>query len=159
MEDDESADNYLRDELGRMRREAADAQEKIKELRKSVRVMSELCTIVISATSTHESCCQVSYLEAEKSDLERRLQKSPYKSSADQVDSGNRLMRSQIPMVSSSSSVEAVVKLRIVEQENERLIKKIRGLETQLQVKSSCIYVTYVRLCYRIVYANAPVGP
>ncbi len=132
---DAGADNYLREELGRLRRESSAAQDKVKELRKTV-----------------------SFLETEKVELERRAQlgagpspygaaPSPYGAATaaayDQPDSG-RVSRNQIPLLSSSSAAaaaaaharesgESAVKLRIMEQENERLVKKIRGLETQLQ--------------------------
>ncbi len=130
-----AGDNYLREELSRMRREATTAQDKIKELRKTV-----------------------SFLEAEKSDMERRTpMRSPYVVAAsphqhqDQPDMGaggggggsGRTSRAQIPLLSSSSGgrhhqhqhhrEEGSVKLKILEQENERLLKKIRGLEQQLQ--------------------------
>lgn len=103
-----SQDNYLREELGRLRRESNSAKEKVKELRKTV-----------------------TFLETEKSDLERRLQKSPR--GHDQVDLP---LRSQIPLMSAAATgqynTESVVKVKILEQENERFIRKIRGLENQL---------------------------
>ena len=57
-------------------------------------------------------------------------------SSADQVDH----IRTQIPLMSSASphkgsyksSGEHAVRIRILEQENERFLRKIRGLESQL---------------------------
>ena len=99
-------------------------------------------------------------MEAEKADLERRMQKSPYPSSThanllsptggmgnfDQVD----VVRSQILSSSGGQTNhqrlvegagqyrrnvhigENVVKIRILEQENERFLRKIRGLEAQL---------------------------
>lgn len=59
----------------------------------------------------------------------------------DQADHG-RVQRAQIPLMSSPSPAggygggghgEGVVKLKIMEQENERLLRKIGGLEGQLK--------------------------
>ncbi|XP_059085482.1 rootletin-like isoform X2 [Tigriopus californicus] len=125
-------DNYLKEELSRLRRESDQAKDKIRELNK-----------------------MVSHLEKDKSDLERRLQKSPgaifsqiADDSVDQVD--HPVIRSQIPMMSSQvrgqermrqtqlQVGEYLVKIRILEQENERLQRKIRGLETQLSELEHC---------------------
>lgn len=97
----------------------------------------------------------MSHLEKDKSDLERRLQKSPgaifsqiADDSVDQVD--HPVIRSQIPLMSSQvrgqervrqtqlQVGEYLVKIRILEQENERLQRKIRGLETQLSELEHC---------------------
>ena len=96
----------------RLRLESDEAQKKLKDMRK---------TMV--------------NLEAEKADLERRMltSKSP---GYDRVD---HVVRSQIPLLSSPSSGgqsrdhgESIVKIRILEQENERFVRKIKGLESQL---------------------------
>jgi hypothetical protein len=92
----------------------------------------------------------VSFLETEKTDLEKRLDrrsKSPLSalSSAshhlhfgggDVVDH----VRTQIPLLASSSSPaamaasggEQLIRFKLLEQENERYIRKIKGLESQL---------------------------
>ena len=81
----------------------------------------------------------MSYLESDKSDLERKLlhQKSPGGGvgGEDQLDN-----RTRLPLLSSAGGGggfggETVVRLRILEQENERLLKKIRSMEAQLQVR------------------------
>ena len=80
---------------------------------------------------------QVTFLESEKSELERRIAaKSPALSGIglDRVDH----IRTQIPLLSSASpghggsGSEHLVRIRILEQENERFLRKIRGLESQL---------------------------
>lgn len=106
-------DNYMREELGRLRQENANLQDRVKELSK-----------------------KIAALETEKGEIERRMerkQSSPFRGSKDQVDH----VRAQIPLLSSRSPIvgqcgDHLVKIRILEQENERYNRKIRGLEQQL---------------------------
>ncbi len=119
-----SQDKYLRDELGRLRRENDGLLERIREMTKKLQA-----------------------LEDNKLVLERRklLGHSKSPGSFEQVDH----VRSQIPLMSGGKSPdnqqhfvssyhrhpgtnEYLVKIRILEQENERYKRKIRSLEQQL---------------------------
>ena len=88
----------------------------------------------------------MTFLETEKTEMERRYTRSPMRGGgSDVIDH----VRSQIPLLSSSvvaspggghkmsASGEGAIKLKILEQENERLLRKIKGLEAQLQVHYS----------------------
>ncbi len=105
------ADNYLREELSKLRRDNERLQEQLKELNR-----------------------RYSRMEADKKDLERKI-----KSPATSLSSSLSQIRAQIPLTSGGGRSpsqhahnESLVKLRLVEQENERLLRKIRGLEQQL---------------------------
>lgn len=115
-----SPDQYIRDELSRLRRENDGLQDKLKDLTR-----------------------KLTMLESDKRDLERRLlinssssNKTQQLFSPDQPDH----VRSQIPLLGGRASTpkghhahnEHYVKIRLLEQENERLLRKIRSLEQQL---------------------------
>lgn len=122
----ESADNYIREELSRLRKESNRSQDKIRELKKTVSNKSRYLWETQLGVK-HSFCLQVTFLESEKADLERRLLKSPNLAltspGVDRVDKGSN--RKQ-------NGGEHLVRIKILEQENDRLQKKIRGLESQL---------------------------
>jgi chromosome segregation ATPase len=126
-----STDNYIRDELGRLRRENDQLQDRLRDMTR-----------------------KLTMLEDDKRDLEKRvvlstpqsksrsMLASPVSGYNEQVDH----VRTQIPLMSGgqrtptpgshhhahAGSNENLVKIRILEQENERFLRKIRGLEQQL---------------------------
>ena len=94
---------------------------------------------------------QISFLEAEKADLERRLdrQKSTAQSQhllhhrhLQRLDVGGGggdvvdHVRAQVPLRASPVAVsnvsEQTIRVKLLEQENERYLRKIKGLESQL---------------------------
>ncbi len=121
-----SNDTYLKDELSRVRRENESLLEQVQDLSK-----------------------RLTMLDRDKKDIEKKLSsvKLQQKSliSSDQVDLSHHHrsqldhVRSQIPLVSGAAAAggphahaEQMVKVRGLEQDNERLVRKIRGLEQQL---------------------------
>ena len=115
-----SNDTYLKDELSRIRRENESLLEQVQDLSK-----------------------RLTMLDRDKKDIEKKLsnvklQQKSMIGSNDQVDHYRSQLghvRSQIPLVSAGgphAHAEQMVKMRGLEQDNERLVRKIRGLEQQL---------------------------
>ena len=111
-----AADHYMREELSKLRRENLNLQESLKEMTK-----------------------KLARLESDKKDLERKSTSTLIQNN--RVLSSEQHIRSQIPLVGGRSPVasgghhahgESLIKVRLLEQENERLLRKIRGLEQQL---------------------------
>ena len=87
---------------------------------------------------------QISFLETEKADLERRLDSgrkmsplSPHQQLFDIGAGGDVVdhVRAQVPLrasVAVSGSSEQMIRVKLLEQENERYVRKIKGLESQL---------------------------
>ena len=113
-----SQDQYLKDELSRMRKENDNLMDQVQELSK-----------------------RLTMLDRDKKEIERKLhqQQQKYyhqqqKPDLDQVDH----VRSQIPLLGGHGShhahhhTENLLKIRNLEQDNDRLLRKIRGLEQQL---------------------------
>lgn len=105
------ADNYMRQELTKLRRSNENLQDSIKDMTR-----------------------KMSRLESDKKDLEKKLSHKTQISSNISADH----VRSQIPLMGGRSPSghhahgESLVKVRLLEQENERLLRKIRSLEQQL---------------------------
>merc|ERR1712029_442266 len=115
-----SNDTYLKDELSRIRRENESLLEQVQDLSK-----------------------RLTMLDRDKKDIEKKLsnvklQQKSMIGSNDQVDHYRSQLghvRSQIPLVSAGgphAHAEQIVNMRGLEQDNERLVRKIRGLEQQL---------------------------
>lgn len=106
------SDNYLREELTKLRRDNENLQDSLKEMTK-----------------------KMSRLESDKRELEKKLTaRIP-----NAVIKTGPHVRSQIPLTGGKSPIgaqhahgENMVKIRMLEQENERLLRKLRGLEQQL---------------------------
>ncbi len=119
-----SQDKYLRDELGRLRKENDGLQERVREMTRKVQSLEDI---------------------KRSNDRKRHSSLSRSPGLYEQVDH----VRSQIPLMGSGGgsaadlltptrphrhpgSNEYLVKIRILEQENERHLRKIRSLEEQL---------------------------
>ena len=111
-----AADNYLREELEKLRKDNQSLQGSLKDMTK-----------------------KLSRLESDKRDLERKLAVS----SATVATPSPRIsehVRSQIPLLGGRSPSgtgshahgENLVKVRLLEEENQRLMRKIKSLEQQL---------------------------
>ena len=111
-----AADNYLREELEKLRKDNQSLQGSLKDMTK-----------------------KLSRLESDKRDLERKLAVS----SAVVATPSPRIsehVRSQIPLLGGRSPSgtgshahgENLVKVRLLEEENQRLMRKIKSLEQQL---------------------------
>ena len=110
-------DQYLKDELSRMRKENENLMEQVQDLSK-----------------------RLTMLDRDKKEIERKLQQQEQKyyhqqkHDLDQVDH----VRSQIPLLGGHGHhhahhhTENLLKIRNLEQDNDRLLRKIRGLEQQL---------------------------
>lgn len=115
-----STDQVVKEELQKVRRENDSLQDKLKDMQR-----------------------RLTMLDSDKKDLERKIvimnSKSSSNSNNDQVD---HHIRSQIPLLGgrtptpkghhAHASGEHLIKIRLLEQENERLGRKVRGLEQQL---------------------------
>ena len=105
------ADNYLKDELSKARKEKITLTEKLKQLEKNVK-----------------------HLKTEKTEKTEILKNY---SSLDQ--SSERIVRSQFPLASGRGGEavqecgEHLVRIRLLEQEVERHLRRVTGLEQQLQ--------------------------
>ena len=103
-----NVDEFLKDELSRVRRENEGLLEQVQDLSK-----------------------RLTMLDRDKKDIEKKLMsiKVQRGTSTDHLDH----VRSQIPLVSGGHAhAEQMVKIKSLEQDNERLVRKIRGLEQQL---------------------------
>ena len=109
-----SVDNVVKEELQRLRRENESLQDKLKEMQRKLNM-----------------------LDSDKKELERKVILSASRSpiTPDHVDH----IRSQIPLLGGRTPTprnhahgEQLTKIRLLEQENDRLLRKVRGMEQQL---------------------------
>ena len=117
-----AADNFLREELVKLRKDNQSLQ-----------------------VSLNEMTRKLSRLETDKRDLERKIVTSTATATvASRVSSPRNVsehVRSQIPLLGGRSPIsgsgshahgESLVKVRLLEEENQRLMRKIKSLEQQL---------------------------
>ena len=112
---------------------------------------------------------QISFLETEKTDLERRLESGRKSASLSPLAPHQQLfdigaggdvvdhVRAQVPLRASvavtKNGSEQLIRVKLLEQENERYVRKIKGLESQLSelervsLISMCIQVTFLPCC------------
>jgi hypothetical protein len=118
-----AADNFLREELVKLRKDNQSLQVGLNEMTR-----------------------KLSRLETDKRDLERKIVTSTatVAAAASRVSSPRNMsehVRSQIPLLGGRSPIsgsgshahgESLVKVRLLEEENQRLMRKIKSLEQQL---------------------------
>ena len=122
-----------------------------------------MCPIPTTASSV--PLFQISFLETEKVDLERRLESGRKSASLSPLAPHQQLfdigaggdvvdhVRAQVPLrasVAVTNGSEQMIRVKLLEQENERYVRKIKGLESQLSelervsLISICIQVTFL---------------
>ena len=111
-----AADNFLREELVKLRKDNQSLQ-----------------------TGLHDLTRKISRLESDKRDLERKLTTSATTATSPRI---SEHVRSQIPLLGGRSPSaggtgshahgESLIKVRLLEEENQRLLRKIKSLEQQL---------------------------
>ena len=99
-----SQDNFLREELARLRRENDNLSQRLKEATRKITI-----------------------LESDKTELETKIEKRIMTST-----SSKEHVRSQIPLTSSHQQHHHMLKIKLAEQETERQRRKVRALEDQL---------------------------